>query len=787
MSSTRNKRKRLENDPTAMVPSSRRRSRESRANEALPDDVESNNAQQQQQHQGEESQEDPTKITAATASEDPTASSTTETAKSKSETVTTSSATSAASADSEKIQTSSQQQQQQQQTAADPEIGSSSNENDSRPKQPLHVTANDEDPANTSSQNVDPDRASRIQSLLNHRMLLLSRIRLCRTAAEKRLQELRAEDAKKMGNTSGEGAIPREMTDEEEIAAHKEKIKLANQLAKKARDGADGNTAEQRTSLSLRRGSSVGKKMNAALSTLAPGAAAGGNGDTSSNAPPRTADAASNRSGKIVPSVSTSTSKPPPAPTSILPQSTRISPLPPQSSHSVTQSIRANEAPKQQRAPSGKSLKTSATAATASRVGVTQKTDPSLLPLPPNNAANNMHTIRQSQPPHVIFPEAISLRERREELQKKLATLLEKQGVINHGTTQSLDRLQRLDGRSLKRRQHTNLEIRQPTELPRRRKTHWDRVLQEMNWLATDFIEERKWKISCARTIAMGLSSAEGTFGASTSGMVRPRKSSKGDQINTQPTRHEESKEVETAVSPAPSPTKKKRVQTRQYTSPSIDEIQSARTVGKLTSSMISELVVAIAEEGCMGTTNDFHIQALERYDRVKAKLLFDESSKVLDDKKATLSKSPVESNNMQVDPEKTTTEDVEELSADQITQRINERGRINGKVKLSSSWKDLSNSVRGYRLSLTDYQKEVVDTVDRLWKATAAAGAALSGPPSSGKTIATCSILWKHAQAGPHLLICAPARLVSRNWKKSGRMCVFSSGLFFSFDGSMK
>ena len=41
-----------------------------------------------------------------------------------------------------------------------------------------------------------------------------------------------------------------------------------------------------------------------------------------------------------------------------------------------------------------------------------------------------------------------------------------------------------------------------PQRLPRRRKTHWDFVLDEMKWMATDFHEERKWKMAAGTTLS---------------------------------------------------------------------------------------------------------------------------------------------------------------------------------------------------------------------------------------------------------------------------------------------
>ena len=36
---------------------------------------------------------------------------------------------------------------------------------------------------------------------------------------------------------------------------------------------------------------------------------------------------------------------------------------------------------------------------------------------------------------------------------------------------------------------------------PARVKTHWDYVLDEMEWMANDFAQERKWKLAAARRV----------------------------------------------------------------------------------------------------------------------------------------------------------------------------------------------------------------------------------------------------------------------------------------------
>ncbi|KVH99967.1 HAS subgroup, partial [Cynara cardunculus var. scolymus] len=42
----------------------------------------------------------------------------------------------------------------------------------------------------------------------------------------------------------------------------------------------------------------------------------------------------------------------------------------------------------------------------------------------------------------------------------------------------------------------------EPPKEPRRPRTHWDHLLEEMVWLSKDFESERKWKLALAKKIA---------------------------------------------------------------------------------------------------------------------------------------------------------------------------------------------------------------------------------------------------------------------------------------------
>lgn len=36
---------------------------------------------------------------------------------------------------------------------------------------------------------------------------------------------------------------------------------------------------------------------------------------------------------------------------------------------------------------------------------------------------------------------------------------------------------------------------------PSRNKSQWDYLLEEMQWMAVDFAQERRWKIACAKHV----------------------------------------------------------------------------------------------------------------------------------------------------------------------------------------------------------------------------------------------------------------------------------------------
>ena len=115
----------------------------------------------------------------------------------------------------------------------------------------------------------DEDREKRIRDLISHRSVLLDRVKACKATAESRV-------GRKSEGTNNNPINTDDISDDQEIAAFRSMTRAANQAARKSRELEA--SAEKRTSLSLRRGSSVGKRMNAALSSLVPGSNLSGTG-----------------------------------------------------------------------------------------------------------------------------------------------------------------------------------------------------------------------------------------------------------------------------------------------------------------------------------------------------------------------------------------------------------------------------------------------------------------------------------------------------------------------------
>jgi hypothetical protein len=648
---------------------------------------------------------------------------------------------------------------------ADPGAGSS--EAATLPKEPLHLSAGGNKAENTSTKNADPDdsdRASKMRDIIAHRSLLLSRIRLCRSAADKRLTETKSSTQSTGAAQQKTGGTSRELTDDDEIQAHREMARLASLAAKRARSEGGEGQAEKRTSLSLRRGSSVGKRMNAALSSLAPGVAVPTGSGANFPVPVQLGSAPGGKSfqnpattatsitpGQIPSATKVASTLIPHAPS--LP-STKKAKAGPGQGHQLSRpaSVGAADGKQIRTLPGGKAFKSSNQSLPRADTGHGS--------VRPSNPHSNL-TNRLPQP-KTNFTEAMLLRKKRDSLNAKLRAVMDRQKNRGSGV-ENIRRSAASTGKSSRFSSGSGLEIGPGEELPKRRKTHWDRLLQEMSWLATDFIEERKWKMSSARTIASAVSSSGQHLGPtaakklSTAALTTKAELDATDDARTVAISEDSTKHL--------SP-----LEERKYLKPSSEETRTARKAGRLMSAMVSELVVAVGKGGSTGSTDDFHTEALARYKKIRAKLLNDmpsgsQSSTSSKDAHASTEDNPQCGEvKMDVDENPSQTQgpddDSGELTFSDINKRISKLGLPNGK-RDKFAYKDLATAVTGKKLDVSNEQKEMIEFIDGIWSTTSA-GAMLSGLPVSGKTVATCSLLWKHKLDGPQLIICPPASMVS-------------------------
>jgi len=121
-------------------------------------------------------------------------------------------------------------------------------------------------------------------------------------------------------------------------------------------------------------------------------------------------------------------------------------------------------------------------------------------------AASTAHSATQSSLDN-LDPEVSKLLKRRGEIVTKLekitTKLFSKDPLVNPINAQLPKPLRSFNPMECLRLSSTNST--RAIQLPARRKTHWDYVLEEMKWMATDFREERKWKVAMGKVLGQAV------------------------------------------------------------------------------------------------------------------------------------------------------------------------------------------------------------------------------------------------------------------------------------------
>lgn len=534
-------------------------------------------------------------------------------------------------------------------------------------------------PSAASQQQPTPqdNKLDRIAAILSHRKFLLKIIQQSKSACRKRLDSLPPSN--------------------DEVGVFRETCRLANSLARK-QPKREGPGQERKSSLSLRRGSSVGKKMNDALSSLAPDSGTRKLGlPTSGNS---TAKPILQRSASM-PVVAA-----PIAPTSLLQKMTAPG-LPP-----MTQSLAVS--PKMSR-------------------GVPTSSKPTQQPkeISPPVALQSARVAAQN-------PQLQGLREQRANLRKKLLALYEQRrretfsSNLGSPTIPSTrdDKEAYMDG---------NLLLSKAPS--RRRKTHWDTVLQEMQWLATDFLQERKRKEENAASVARSLSKIS--------------------------RRVKDSKEL--------AKFKNASMSVAKGNSSSRIEDKLTREDARLLAKNISLLVRDYFAEVFARDKNKPDVVSNpvtgEELEATRAPELVSEKLKDENPPEEVISIVTADQGDVKEEkkdgdftagtkPERISHKGVERKALfQQISDRIlaiETKGSVETSPKVTPS-----KPSKSHGLKLSNSQLDVVDAIEEWWDHFGV-GTVIQGTQACGKTILACSLLWRSRSHGLQVVICSASSIVS-------------------------
>ena len=590
------------------------------------------------------------------------------------------------------------------------------------------------------------------------------------------------------------------ITPAEEIANYNKVAKLANSATALQRKKSNStilteNNAAQRD---LRRGSNIGKRMSAAVTTLnnfgnvggwastdtsisgdaissSSGGGGGGGGAKAPNNVSSSSITAANN-GKLLPNKAG-------FPPSVGKQ---LDPTAVQSSSSTTTTTLSSKVPTEKL-----SKKARKRASNIKKTGGITNAD---------GSSNHVGGIAVSKHATVAKPTdkstsyltlsagAIRLRDRRDELAQKLINLLQKQhgisssgGVSNGGEKRKADVDETSPFSPRKRTKNARTKTAQSsltklsslsemglakeaTRLPPRRMTQWDCVLEEMRWMASDFIEERKWKVACGKALSSSVRQHidEQKLAA---------KSAKGKSKNTPNKSDDISAATGTPANPISSTKSTKSVDSKSndrrkmsisdsnplYVDPSNNDVEHSRKISQLLSLTVSDHWDIALTKGAFPLTDDDYKAGYERYRKVRGELLGETSEICV---KSSTVESPL--------PPPPTHK---ELKFDVISKKMQESVEAVKSLKTKSD-EALSKerALQKYRKSLTcgvqlsKTQLKAVHFIESIWgsRDDMSVAAVLGGNVGTGKTIVGCSTLWKNRLAGAQLVLCSPASLVS-------------------------
>ncbi len=292
--------------------------------------------------------------------------------------------------------------------------------------------------------------------------------------------------------------------------------------------------------------------------------------------------------------------------------------------------------------------------------------------------------------------------------------------------------------------------------------------------MASDFIEERKWKVACGKSLSSCVKQqhidAQKLAAKATKGKTKntPNKSDDTSAATTEtPSSSTTTKLISTksnnkSVDSKSSDRRKMSISDSNplYVDPSNDDVEHSRKISQLLSLTVSDHWDVAHSKGAFPLTDDSYKAGFERFKKVRGELLGESSSEIRlqsqDNNDSTPRRSPPT---------------FQELEFDDISKKMQESVKVINSLKAKTEDAlSKERALQKYRKSLTcgvelsNAQLKAVHFIESIWQSREelSVAAVLGGNLGIGKTIVGCSTLWKNRHAGPQLVLCSPATLVS-------------------------
>ena len=316
-------------------------------------------------------------------------------------------------------------------------------------------------------------------------------------------------------------------------------------------------------------------------------------------------------------------------------------------------------------------------------------------------------------------------------------------------------------------------EPRNPSSSSRptpRRKTHWDYVLEEMKWTATDFESERRWKGAVGRTLGASVLAFHASNGGGKGSPLKSAKSAgsaaKGPGGSTKKRKTEGSEDDPATVAEA----------AEEDLEPTVEDLDRARIISKGLSVLIAghwELAAGESASSASGSGRDVASSDGTKLaglsdDTANANVIYRRYTEVVkgvpgmgNSKAAKRICAPTSDDKEEGDRSSSTNPSHETVTArlEAAIKRANLVGTQPSKKKRPVESADCT-------VDLQPSQVDAIHFVEAVWEVGSdddapTLGVALSGKVASGKTVAMAAAIWRHGDEGPQILFCHAARLV--------------------------